>query len=714
MARTTRGTRNDEGRRGEGPRGPRDPVHRLPGLHRHAARPAHPGARAGRAARVPRAGEVPRPGAPLGRGDRGEAPPRPRAASASSRATSPRRAWASRRSGRASCAAACASAGTSPLFTTSPSRRDVGRRINVEGTKNVLEFVGEAPAFERLQYVSTAYVSGTAPRAPSARPTSTSARASRTTTRRRSSRPRWRSCARSCRAPSTGRASWSATRRRGRPASSTGPYHVLRLMEKLPSPGIFFRIGLGFGTVNIVPVDFVVESLAALSSAPASLGQDLPPVRPAAALARRARRDVRGGDRKELRRTCPCRWRSRRRSSRPKPVQRLFGMPLQALDYFDDPVRHDAAQATKDLGRAGHRVPAPGRLHAAARRVLPRAPRRGAAGGDGLTAKGAAGPADAEQAFPVEGPYDFDESTRFVPFGPYDPTCRRGPGVLWKAGFTPEGPVTLRLRRASDGVRAAAWGGGASWAVARAGALVGLDDPGGFAPGGVLAPLARRHRGLRLPRSPFVFDGLVEYVLQQRVSFRDASRSYRRLVALSPRRRPGRPACGCRSRPPPGLRSATTSCAGPASTRSARRPCAPRRARPGPWRRPSPPLATPPAPAWPPSGAAGRGRSRSRWGSCSGDPDAVPIGRPAPAARGGVGAGRGAARGRQQDAGAARAVPRPPLPRAAAAAGRRPDPPRPRVADVTGRPPSTGAAGGRGPGGRRTAGAAGRSTSARG
>ena len=104
--------------------------------------------------------------------------------------------------------------------------------------------------------------------------------------------------------------------------------------------------------------------------------------------------------------------------------------------------------------------------------------------------------------------------------------------------------MTLRLRRASDGVHAAAWGGGASWAVARAGAFVGLDDPGGFAPGGVLAPLARRHRGLRLPRSPFVFDGLVEYVLQQRVSFRDASRSYRRLVASVSAPSPG----------PPGLR----------------------------------------------------------------------------------------------------------------------------------------------------------------
>ena len=40
--------------------------------------------------------------------------------------------------------------------------REVGRRINVEGTKNVLAFAEEAPHFERLHYVSTAYVSGRA------------------------------------------------------------------------------------------------------------------------------------------------------------------------------------------------------------------------------------------------------------------------------------------------------------------------------------------------------------------------------------------------------------------------------------------------------------------------------------------------------------------------------------------------------------------------
>jgi 3-methyladenine DNA glycosylase/8-oxoguanine DNA glycosylase len=134
-----------------------------------------------------------------------------------------------------------------------------------------------------------------------------------------------------------------------------------------------------------------------------------------------------------------------------------------------------------------------------------------------------------------------------VPFGPYDPTCRRGAGVLWKAGRTPDGPVTLLLQRTREGVDARAWGEGAEWALARAGALLGLEDePGALAPpaGDSLAAVARRFRGLRLSRSPWVLDGLCEYVLQQRVTFRDAVRAQRRLVSARSPAAPG----------PPGLR----------------------------------------------------------------------------------------------------------------------------------------------------------------
>jgi 3-methyladenine DNA glycosylase/8-oxoguanine DNA glycosylase len=156
----------------------------------------------------------------------------------------------------------------------------------------------------------------------------------------------------------------------------------------------------------------------------------------------------------------------------------------------------------------------------------------------------ATGPSpEGERALGVEGPYDLDESLRFVPFGRYDPTCRREPGRLWRAAHTPDGPVTLQLARTAGGVLARAWGPGAAWALDRADALAGLrDDPcrleGSTGP---LAALARRGRAIRLPRSPWVFDGLVEYVLQQRVTFRDAARAHRRLVEARGAAAPGPP-----------------------------------------------------------------------------------------------------------------------------------------------------------------------------
>ena len=41
----------------------------------------------------------------------------------------------------------------------------------------------------------------------------------------------------------------------------------------------------------------------------------------------------------------------------PGPVRRFFGMPSEALDYFDDAVRHDATQATADLHVLGLECP---------------------------------------------------------------------------------------------------------------------------------------------------------------------------------------------------------------------------------------------------------------------------------------------------------------------------------------------------------------------
>jgi thioester reductase-like protein len=233
--------------------------------------------------------------------------------------------------------------------------RDVGRRINVEGTKNILDFVARARRLQRLQYVSTAYVSGTA--RGTFRETDLDVGQGFKNHYEETKFQAEVEVVRSkvpCTIYRPGVVVGDS--RTGETAKFDGPYFVLRVMERMPSPGIFFRIGLGFGTVNVVPVDFVVDSMVALSAAPGSLGKTYHLCDP---------QPHSSGELTEMFAQAmgksfvyvPVPMTVAKALFGPKPVQRFFGMPVQALDYFDDPVRHDTTQATKDLGELGIECP---------------------------------------------------------------------------------------------------------------------------------------------------------------------------------------------------------------------------------------------------------------------------------------------------------------------------------------------------------------------
>jgi thioester reductase-like protein len=233
--------------------------------------------------------------------------------------------------------------------------RDVGRRVNVEGTKNVLEFVGRAKRLGRLQYVSTAYVSGTA--RGTFRETDLDVGQGFKNHYEETKFQAEVEVVRSkvpCTVYRPGVVVGDS--RTGETGKFDGPYFVLRLMEKMPSPGVFFRLGLGFGTVNIVPVDFVIESMAALSAAAGSLGKTYHLCDPQP----RSPRELTEMFAAAIGKTfafVPVPVSMAKALFAPKPVQRLFGMPLEALDYFDDPVRHDTTQATTELGELGIECP---------------------------------------------------------------------------------------------------------------------------------------------------------------------------------------------------------------------------------------------------------------------------------------------------------------------------------------------------------------------
>lgn len=117
------------------------------------------------------------------------------------------------------------------------------------------------------------------------------------------------------------------------------------------------------------------------------------------------------------------------------------------------------------------------------------------------------------------------------------------PDGWWRSARTPEGPATLHLRRLESGVTARAWGRGAAWMLERVPQIIGLGDaPEEFVTDHPLVgELARRHRGYRFGATGLVFEALVEAVVAQKVTGKEAHHSLRML-----RRRFSEPAPGPR------------------------------------------------------------------------------------------------------------------------------------------------------------------------
>ena len=142
----------------------------------------------------------------------------------------------------------------------------------------------------------------------------------------------------------------------------------------------------------------------------------------------------------------------------------------------------------------------------------------------------------------LRGPLDLVATLGPLVHGRGDLTTRVSRREAALAFRTPDGPAALLLRLESASVMAArAWGPGGELAVASAAELVGEDDrPELFEPRhAILADLARRNAGLRLPRTRRVLHALMPTILEQKVTGTEAFRSYGALL-----RRHGEPAPG--------------------------------------------------------------------------------------------------------------------------------------------------------------------------
>lgn len=137
--------------------------------------------------------------------------------------------------------------------------------------------------------------------------------------------------------------------------------------------------------------------------------------------------------------------------------------------------------------------------------------------------------------------YDLPRTMRQVQYGPLDPSARIEGEVAWRATRTPNGPASFRVALEGEALRVDAWGAGSEWVIERADRLTGIsDDPSAFQPANpILAPLARKFRGIHLACSLRIMEQIVPTILQQLVTWREAMRAMRKLIAQHGEAAPG-------------------------------------------------------------------------------------------------------------------------------------------------------------------------------
>jgi nucleoside-diphosphate-sugar epimerase len=234
--------------------------------------------------------------------------------------------------------------------------REVGWRINVEGTRHVLDLLDRSPALERFGYVSTAYVSG-----------------ERTGTVYEDElvhdagfknfyeetkyhaeilvQDRMDDIPTMIFRPGI----VVGDSETGETDKFDGPYFVLHALQQLPRYTLMTRIGSGTEPVNLVPVDFAIEAMTHLLGDDDHLGTvfhitDSQPLTTQAILELFS--DLL--DKKVAYVPVPS---SVARTLMGTSIGRYLGIAPELIDYFDHPSRYDSSHTQAALAGTGIACP---------------------------------------------------------------------------------------------------------------------------------------------------------------------------------------------------------------------------------------------------------------------------------------------------------------------------------------------------------------------
>jgi thioester reductase-like protein len=236
---------------------------------------------------------------------------------------------------------------------------EIAQKVNVDGTGNVLDLCAACERLERLNYVSTAYVAGDRSGVVYEHELvfgqgfknhyeSTKFQAEVWVRERMDEVPT------TVYRP----AIVVGDSKSGETQKFDGPYYMLRTIQRsMKMGGRIPQFGASSAPFNVVPVDFVVDALAAAAADPATVGETLHLVDPepisALDLMRTLSREYAG---KEPSYKLPSK--AVELSLRTKTVRRAFsGAPPESIVYLNHPVRFDTRRASDLLSRHGLRCP---------------------------------------------------------------------------------------------------------------------------------------------------------------------------------------------------------------------------------------------------------------------------------------------------------------------------------------------------------------------
>lgn len=228
---------------------------------------------------------------------------------------------------------------------------ELGYKVNVKGTENVVKFLLNCPNLKRFHYVSTAYVSGWATGIYTEDDFDLGQDF-------KNFYEQTKFLAEKVVREYMGQIPTTIYRPgivvgdsvSGETAKFDGPYYVILLMLKLPNRSPFPKVGSGEAEVNIVPVDYVVDSICYLSRFNETIGGvfHLTDPKPHKVFELVQIFAERIGKKFNYFQISP---QQLKKLMGPKIVQKIVGMPVQLIDYFDHQVHYDCSKATSILSR---------------------------------------------------------------------------------------------------------------------------------------------------------------------------------------------------------------------------------------------------------------------------------------------------------------------------------------------------------------------------